>query len=69
MHCLNICLASVRRIGCRGARIDRPIKTLLTMSRQVAVMAGTKLLTMEVEKSEFGHDLDLGIVGKGKSQS
>lgn len=39
------------------------------MSRQVAVMAGTKLVTVGVEKSEFGHDLDLGIVGKGKSQS
>lgn len=38
------------------------------MSRQVAVMAGTKLVAMGVEKSEFGHDLDLRIVGKGKSQ-
>lgn len=38
------------------------------MSRQVAVMAGTKLVTVGMEKNEFGHDLAPGIMGKGKSQ-
>lgn len=46
------------------------MRMLLTMSGQVVVMARTKLVAMEMEKSEVGHghDLDPGIMGKGNCQ-
>lgn len=39
------------------------------MSRQVTVMAGSKLVAVGMEKSEFGHDLGPRVVGKGKKES
>lgn len=33
------------------------------------MMSGTKLMAAGMEKSEFGHDLGPGVVGKGKSPS
>lgn len=38
------------------------------MSRQLAVVAGAKLLTVGIEISEFDHDLGPGVVGKEKGQ-
>lgn len=50
-------------------RLVEPIRILWSKSRQLVVMAGTKLMAAEIEKSEFGHDLGLEVVGKGKSPS
>lgn len=44
------------------------MRMLLTMSSEVAMKARTTLVAMGMEKSEFGHDLDPGIMGKGKGQ-
>lgn len=38
------------------------------MSSQVVVTARTKLVAMEMEKSEGSYDLDAGIMGKGNRQ-
>ena len=44
------------------------MKGLLTSWWQVTVEAGSRLAVVEMEKSEFGHYLDPGVVGKGKCQ-
>lgn len=47
----------------------RPMKGLLTTSWwQMTVKAGSRLAAVGMEKSEFGHYLDLRVVGKGKCQ-
>lgn len=53
----------------KKSRLVRPLRMLLTVSRQLAAVAGTKLKALGMEKSELGRGLGPGVVERKKSRS